>query len=72
MSLQKTPNNASGRKGEQYRANAHRYFHVMSQGWYVHTRDGVRGPFNDKSLAVGFITQLIDQNKAAADLSWRL
>ena len=67
-----TTNNFSTRNGEGHRANINRYFHVMSQGWYTYTREGVRGPFIDKTRAEGFITQLLDPNKATTDLSWRL
>jgi hypothetical protein len=36
------------RAGKDHRVNQDRYFHVMGQGWYVLTREGVDGPYMDK------------------------
>lgn len=36
------------RAGKDHRINQDRFFHVMGQGWYVLTREGVDGPFVDK------------------------
>ena len=36
------------RAGKDHRVNQDRYFHVMGQGWYVLTREGVDGPYVDK------------------------
>ena len=33
------------RAGPEFRLNPSRYFHVMGEGWYVHTREGAQGPF---------------------------
>lgn len=72
MNPLETADNFSTRNGENHRTNTNRYFHVMSQGWYAYTREGVRGPFIDKSRAECFITQLMEQYKTAAESSWRL
>jgi hypothetical protein len=62
------------RVGEQFRSNPDRFFHVLTQGWYVFTREGIRGPFVDRHRANGYlkghITDLnTDQDPSA---SWRL
>lgn len=64
----------SQRAGEQHRNNVDRYFHVMSQGWYVYTREGVRGPFIDKPRAETFIKGLCNPHMDDNDPSeaWRL
>jgi hypothetical protein len=72
MNSQKTTADFSTRAGEQHRANTDRYFHVMSQGWYAYTREGIRGPFFDKNRAEGFIIELLDQRNADPSSSWRL
>lgn len=37
------------RAGKDHRINQDRFFHVMGQGWYVLTREGVDGPYVDKN-----------------------
>ena len=39
----------SPRAGKDNRINQTRSFHVMGQGWYVLTREGVDGPYMDKN-----------------------
>jgi len=65
---------ASERSGKQFRSNPDRYFHVMAEGWYIFTREGVRGPFYDKSNATNFLSQHISGNQEPPDptASWRL
>lgn len=46
------------RAGEEYRANTERLFHVDQVGWYVHTREGLCGPFNNKDGAETHVAQL--------------
>lgn len=46
------------RAGEEYRINTERLFHVDEVGWYVHTREGLRGPFNNKDGAETHVAQL--------------
>jgi hypothetical protein len=62
------------RAGRQYRSNPDRYFHVMTEGWYIFTREGVRGPFYDKSRAAFYLQQHIQSSHDQPDPSstWRL
>ena len=62
------------RIGEQYRSNPDRYFHVMTEGWYVFTREGIRGPFVDRNRASTFLHTHIAHIKGQKDPSdsWRL
>ena len=46
------------RAGEQYRTNTERLFHVDKVGWYVHTREGLCGPFNNKDGAETHVVEL--------------
>ena len=43
------------RAGKDNRVNQDRYFHVMGQGWYVLTREGIDGPYIDKKQVNDFI-----------------
>lgn len=56
------------------RANPDRFFHIMTEGWYVYTREGIRGPFIDKPLAANYLQRLIDDtdNRDDPSSSWRL
>lgn len=62
----------SGRDGSNYRSNPDRYFHVMAQGWYVFTREGIRGPFVDRERAERFVRSLIEEQRGDPSASWRL
>lgn len=65
---------AMARAGERYRSNPDRFFHVMTEGWYIFTREGVRGPFYDKPRAAFYLQQHIQGSYDEADPSatWRL
>ena len=67
-------NNLPPRAGENHRGNPDRYFHVMAEGWFVYTREGVRGPFVDRNLAHVFLQSHILDIKPNNDpsSSWRL
>jgi hypothetical protein len=54
------------RGGEEYRANAARLFHVDNVGWYIHTRQGLCGPFDNKDGAKTHVTQLIHINRSGS------
>jgi len=41
----------SERDGSSARSGASRFFHVMGQGWFLCTREGVQGPFLDRHRA---------------------
>jgi hypothetical protein len=47
--------NMSKRTGKQDRISANRYFFVMGEGWYVHTREGESGPYPEKDKAEEFV-----------------
>lgn len=48
------------RAGKEYRVNTERYFHVMGQGWFVLTREGISGPYIERDEAQLFVKQLVD------------
>lgn len=62
------------RAGEEYRSNPGRYFHIMTEGWYIFTREGIKGPFYDKSRAAFYLQQHILGADETPDPSsgWRL
>ena len=62
------------RAGEQFRSNPERFFHVMTEGWFVFTREGIQGPFVDKDRARGYLKLHIEDLKSNEDpsASWRL
>jgi len=47
------------RTGSSSRINPDRYFHVMNQGWYVFTREGVQGPYDQRNDAETHIVSVI-------------
>lgn len=67
-------NNLPPRAGKNHRNNPDRFFHVMSEGWFVYTREGLQGPFIDRSLAAGFLQNFIEDIGTDQDPSdsWRL
>lgn len=62
------------RVGKQFRSNPDRYFHIMAEGWYLFTREGIKGPFYDKSQAASYLLQHIQGSEYNPDpsSSWRL
>lgn len=60
------------RSGANYRSNPDRFFHVMTQGWYVFTREGIRGPFVDRDRAERFVRGLISEQQGDPSEDWRL
>ncbi len=52
------------RAGKDHRVNQDRYFHVMGQGWYVLTREGVDGPYVDKNQVNEFIRKFTTKGAA--------
>ena len=57
----------------QSRSNPDRYFHIMTKGWYIFTREGIKGPFYDKSRAALFLQHHIYEPAETPDPSewWR-
>jgi len=66
--------NLESRAGERNRSNPERYFHVMTQGWFVFTREGIRGPFIDMPKAKSYLELHLKDLQAEHDPSevWRL
>lgn len=63
------------RVGREHRRNPDRYFHVMTEGWYVFTREGIRGPFVDKTRAQNFLNKQLNSSNGEGEdpsASWRL
>ena len=59
--------NNPARAGKEHRVNKERYFHVMGQGWYVLTREGVGGPYTERSEVKSVISQLVDPDAAPVE-----
>ena len=55
------------RAGKEHRVNTERYFHVMGQGWYVLTREGVGGPYAERNEVNSVIQQLVDPDSVPAE-----
>ena len=72
--MNREPENLQQRAGEQFRSNPERFFHVMAEGWFIFTREGIRGPFVDKPRAKGYLVTLLEDLKSEDDpsASWRL
>jgi len=72
VDYKKTIGGDKPRAGKEHRSNSDRYFHVMGQGWYVLTREGINGPYLTKEVAEEFVKDLI--NSMVSDKtkeSWR-
>lgn len=72
MDLQDTIGSQSKRTGTQDRNNPDRFFHVMNQGWYAFTREGIVGPYITKERTVEFLNeQIASQISEKEKESWR-
>jgi len=64
------------RTGSSDRINPDRYFHVMNQGWYIYTREGVSGPYDKRNDAENHISSVVsgNDNPSNNDIndSWRM
>ncbi|VAW95869.1 hypothetical protein MNBD_GAMMA22-1887 [hydrothermal vent metagenome] len=66
------------RTGSSDRINPDRFFHVMNQGWYVFTREGIYGPYDKRNDAESYLTSVIDTDSIQSDKnhdnndSWRM
>ena len=56
------------RAGEKMRSNEDRLFYVDNVGWYIHTREGLNGPYPEMKDAESYVTQLTRINNP--DLSF--
>lgn len=72
MDFKQTNGTECKRTGPQDRSNPDRYFHVMNQGWYIFTREGIVGPYISKERAQELmqeqIASLVPEDKKE---SWR-
>ena len=64
--------NLPPRAGEGHRLNQQRYFHVMNQGWYIHTREGVQGPYLRKEDASDQLETHLLQFTPDPSNAWRM
>ncbi|MDH5180910.1 MAG: hypothetical protein OEY07_14660 [Gammaproteobacteria bacterium] len=72
MDFNKTIDLNQGRTGKQDRTNPDRYFHVMGQGWYAFTREGIIGPYVTKERAAELLLEHIScQIPEHRKESWR-
>jgi hypothetical protein len=64
----------TSRAGKNHRMNHDRYFHVMAQGWFMYTREGIQGPFIDREHAQNYLSKMLEDRKGEQDpsASWRL
>ena len=51
------------RAGEKMRRNEDRLFFVDNVGWYIHTREGLKGPYTEMKDAETYVAQLTQINK---------
>ena len=67
------PFGSGNRSGKEHRSNPERYFHVMGQGWFILTREGVNGPYNNRRDAELVVRALCGSSRtsAVAESSWR-
>jgi hypothetical protein len=61
MKLDRTIGTGKPRAGKAFRDIPDRMFEVRNIGWYVHTREGLNGPFNDKRDAEELVIQLVSR-----------
>jgi len=45
------------------RRNEQRFIHISRQGWYLRTREGLKGPFENRNSAQTFLDSIIEENK---------
>lgn len=48
------------------RRNEQRFIHICRQGWYLRTREGLKGPFENRSNAQVFLDSIIEENRIIA------
>ncbi len=65
------------RTGSTNRINPDRFFHVMNQGWYIYTREGVQGPYDKRYDAETYLLsvvqeKLLNNNSQDSNDSWRM
>ncbi len=68
MDPNRTIGTGKPRAGKESRRNDERLFYVDNVGWYIHTREGLSGPYPDMQDAESYIARLTQINKS--DLSF--
>lgn len=72
MDYQETSGVNRARTTANDRSNQDRYFHVMGQGWYVLTREGIRGPNITREQAGQQLKELVHGKQTTRQKeSWR-
>lgn len=64
MKLDRTIGTGKPRAGKEHRNNPERLFQVRSVGWYVHTREGLNGPFAERQDAEDHIGKLVQRPRS--------
>ena len=67
MDPNRTIGTGKPRAGEKSRVNEERLFYVDNVGWYVHTREGLKGPYPDVDDAKSYVARITQIN--TSDLS---
>jgi hypothetical protein len=68
MDPNRTIGSGKPRAGEKLRINEDRLFYVDNVGWYIHTREGLNGPYPEMKEAESYVAQLTQINRS--DLSF--
>ncbi len=48
------------------RRNEQRFIHITRQGWYLRTREGLKGPFENRNNAQLFLDGIIEKTRIRA------
>lgn len=72
MDHQETIGSLTPRRGKEERSNYQRFFHVMNQGWYIYTREGICGPFLQQQDMHTFLEEHIARHQPEPSESWRM
>ncbi|VAX13996.1 hypothetical protein MNBD_GAMMA24-1459 [hydrothermal vent metagenome] len=48
------------------RRNEQRFIHISRQGWYLRTREGLKGPFENRGNAQVFLDSIIEKHTVSA------
>ncbi len=51
------------------RGNEQRFIHIFRQGWYLRTREGLKGPFENRSNAQILLESIIGKDTAGFYIS---
>lgn len=48
------------------RRNEQRFIHISRQGWYLRTREGLKGPFENRNNAQSYLDSFVEKNRLDA------